>query len=55
MVGSDRILLGSDHPFDMRDRDPTVTVNALVGPTQEEIDGILGRHAATLLNLSELR
>jgi aminocarboxymuconate-semialdehyde decarboxylase len=51
MVGCDRILLGSDYPFDMRDRDPTMAVNALVGPTQEEIDGILGQHAAALLKL----
>jgi aminocarboxymuconate-semialdehyde decarboxylase len=52
MVGCDRLLLGSDYPFDMRDRDPIVAVNALVGPTQEDIDGILGGHAAALLKLS---
>jgi hypothetical protein len=26
----------------MRDRDPIIGVNALVGPTQEDIDSILG-------------
>jgi len=51
MVGCDRILLGSDHPFDMRDRDPIIGVNSLVGPTQEDIDGILGGIAAALLKL----
>jgi aminocarboxymuconate-semialdehyde decarboxylase len=51
MVGCDRLLLGSDYPFDMRDRDPIVAVNSLVGPTQAEIDGILGGNAAALLKL----
>jgi aminocarboxymuconate-semialdehyde decarboxylase len=51
MVGCDRIMLGSDYPFDMRDRDPVVGVNSLVGPTQEDIDGILGGTAAALLKL----
>ena len=52
MVGCNRLLLGSDYPFDMRDRDPVVAVNSLVGPTQKEIDGILGGNAAALLKLS---
>jgi aminocarboxymuconate-semialdehyde decarboxylase len=52
MVGCARIVLGSDHPFPMRDRDPVVAVNALVGPKQDEIDAILGGNAATLLNLA---
>jgi aminocarboxymuconate-semialdehyde decarboxylase len=51
MVGCDRIVLGSDYPFDMRDRDPMLGVNSLVGPTQEDIDGMLGGIAAALLNL----
>jgi aminocarboxymuconate-semialdehyde decarboxylase len=52
MVGCDRLLLGSDYPFDMRDRDPAVAVNSLVGPTQEEINNILGGCAASLLKLA---
>jgi aminocarboxymuconate-semialdehyde decarboxylase len=52
MVGSERILLGSDYPFAMRDRDPLVAVNSLLGPTQEEINAILGGHAAALLKLA---
>jgi aminocarboxymuconate-semialdehyde decarboxylase len=51
MVGCDRIMLGSDYPFDMRDRDPLIGVNSLVGPTQEDIDGILGGIATALLKL----
>jgi hypothetical protein len=52
MVGCSPILLGSDHPFDMRDRDPVNGVNSSVGPTQEDIDGMLGGNAAGLLKLS---
>ena len=51
MVGCDRLMLGSDYPFDMRDRDPVVGVNSLVGPRQEDIDHILGGTAAALLKL----
>jgi aminocarboxymuconate-semialdehyde decarboxylase len=49
-VGGDRIMLSSDYPFDTRDREPISGVNALVGPTQEGIDGRLGGIAAALLN-----
>ena len=51
MVGCDRLMLGSDYPFDMRDRDPVVGVSSLVGPRQEDIDHILGGTAAALLKL----
>jgi aminocarboxymuconate-semialdehyde decarboxylase len=51
MVGCDRILLGSDHPFDMRDPDPISEANSLVRPTQENVDGIFGGIAATFLKL----
>jgi aminocarboxymuconate-semialdehyde decarboxylase len=51
MVGCDRIVLGSDYPFDMRDRDPVTAVNALVGPSQAQVEGILGANAAGLLQL----
>ncbi len=51
MVGCDRIVLGSDYPFDMRDRDPVFGVNSLVGPSQKDIDAMLGGTAAALLQL----
>jgi aminocarboxymuconate-semialdehyde decarboxylase len=51
MVGCDCMMPGSDHPFDMRDRDPIIAVNSLVGPTPEDIDGILGGIAAARLKL----
>jgi len=51
MVGCERIVLGSDYPFDMRDRDPVVAVNSLVGPSLEQVEGILGANAVALLKL----
>jgi len=51
MLGCEHMVLGSDFPFDMRDRDPIVAVNSLVGPSLEDIQGILGNHAAALLQL----
>ncbi len=50
MVGCDRIILGSDFPFDMRDRDPIVAIHSLTGPNLQEIDAILGGNAAALLS-----
>jgi hypothetical protein len=51
MVGCNRIMLGSDGAFDMCDRDPIVAVYSLVGPTQEDIEGLLGGLAAAVLKL----
>jgi hypothetical protein len=53
MVGCGRIRLGSDYPFGMRDRDPAVGVNSLVGPSQQDIDAILRGTAAALLKLEQ--
>jgi hypothetical protein len=49
-VGCDRIMLSSDYPSETRDREPLSGVNALVGPTQEDIDGMLGGIASDPLN-----
>ena len=43
-VGADRVLLGSDHPFDMADPDPVATVRA-AGLTDAEQDAVLGANA----------
>ena len=40
MAGCDRIMLGRDYAFDVRDRDPTIVIDPLVGPAQEDIDGL---------------
>jgi hypothetical protein len=49
-VGGDRIMGGSVQPCDMPDHEPICGVNALLGPTQEDIDGMCGGSAAALLN-----
>ena len=49
-VGADRVLLGSDHPFDMGDLRPADTVRAAgLHPRDEE--AVLGGNAAALLGL----
>ena len=48
-AGPDRVLLGSDRPFDMGSDDPAGQVRAL--PTGDQADLILGGNAARLLGL----
>lgn len=49
-VGADRVVLGSDHPFDMGDLRPADTVRAAgLGPDDEV--AVLGANAAGLLGL----
>ena len=49
-AGADRVLLGSDYPFDMADARPADTVAAAgLDPAAEE--AILGGNAARLLGL----
>ncbi|HEX3688260.1 MAG TPA: amidohydrolase family protein [Solirubrobacteraceae bacterium] len=50
-VGADRILLGSDFPFDMGCKDPVGHVHAAKGLTEAEREAILGATAAALLGL----
>jgi aminocarboxymuconate-semialdehyde decarboxylase len=49
-VGADRVLLGSDHPFDMGDLRPADSVRAAGLDPQDE-DAVLGGNAAALLGL----
>jgi aminocarboxymuconate-semialdehyde decarboxylase len=49
-VGADRVLCGSDHPFDMGDLRPADTVRA-AGLAPEEEAAVLGGNAARLLGL----
>ena len=53
-VGAERVLLGSDHPFDMGDLRPADTVRAAGLPAAEEA-AVLGANAAALLGLGEER
>jgi aminocarboxymuconate-semialdehyde decarboxylase len=47
-AGADRVLLGSDYPFDMADPDPVATVRAC-GLGEEEERAVLGANAERLL------
>jgi aminocarboxymuconate-semialdehyde decarboxylase len=47
-AGPDRVLLGTDHPFDMADPDPVATVRA-AGLGAEAERAVLGGNAARLL------
>jgi aminocarboxymuconate-semialdehyde decarboxylase len=48
LVGADRVLLGSDHPFEMGDPDPVRTVRS-AGLDPEEEESILAGNASRLL------
>jgi aminocarboxymuconate-semialdehyde decarboxylase len=48
--GADHVLLGTDHPFELGDRDPLGTVAALGLPAAES-DAILWKSASALLGL----
>ena len=47
-MGADRVLLGTDHPFELGDRDPVGTVRSL-GLGVEDTEAILWRTADSLL------
>jgi aminocarboxymuconate-semialdehyde decarboxylase len=49
-VGADRVVLGSDHPFDMGDLTPAATVRA-AGLEASDEEAVLGGNAAALLGL----
>ena len=51
-AGSDHVLLGSDHPFDMGADHPVEEVRALDLPPHER-EAVLGGNAVRLLGLKE--
>jgi len=51
LVGADRIMLGSDHCFDMGDREPVQFVSSIEQLDAKQRAQILGRTAARLLRL----
>ena len=53
-VGAERVLLGSDYPFDMGDERPAELVRSLGLPDQEE-ERILGGNALELIGAEALR
>ena len=50
-AGADRVLLGSDFPFDMGSDDPVGALSA-AGLTEADFDAVRGANAASLLTLS---
>lgn len=51
VVGADRVLLGTDHPFEMAEADPVALVRA-AGLGSADEDAILGGNAAQLLGFA---
>jgi aminocarboxymuconate-semialdehyde decarboxylase len=49
LVGSDRVALGTDSPFDMAEEDPMAQIGAIPGLTPRERDDVCGRTALRLL------
>jgi aminocarboxymuconate-semialdehyde decarboxylase len=54
-LGADHVLLGSDHPFDMGDTEPVLTVRQTPGLSETEQSRILGGTAARLLRRTHTR
>jgi aminocarboxymuconate-semialdehyde decarboxylase len=51
LVGAERVLLGSDYPFDMGDPEPVRSVQALADLSDADRDAVLFRNAERLLGL----
>jgi aminocarboxymuconate-semialdehyde decarboxylase len=52
VVGADRVMLGTDYPFDMGETDPLGLIAATEGLTAENRSAISGGNAARLFSLS---
>lgn len=50
-VGADRVLLGTDYPFDMADPEPVARMQRLTGIPKKDKQLVLGANAARLLKL----
>jgi aminocarboxymuconate-semialdehyde decarboxylase len=55
LVGSDHVVLGTDHPFDMGDYQAVDSVRSMAGLTGADRDAILGGNAARLLQIPTQR
>jgi len=49
MVGADRVVIGTDHPFDMGPDDPVGSIDAIPGLTDQEREQVYGLTARSLL------
>ena len=50
-VGADRVMLGSDYPYDMGEEDPLGLIGSVRGLKRAERDMIEGGNAARLLKI----
>ena len=51
IVGPDRVMLGTDYPFDMADTDPVGLIDATEGLTDDERVAIKGGTAEKLFKI----
>jgi predicted TIM-barrel fold metal-dependent hydrolase len=51
-AGADRVVIGTDYPFDMGVEDPVERLDEVAGLSASEREAIRGKNAAGLLNLS---
>lgn len=51
IVGSDRVMAGTDYPFDMGETDPMGLVDSVEGLTDDEREAIKGGNAARLFSI----
>jgi len=51
VVGSDRVMMGTDFPFDMGEADPVGLIDRVEGLTEPERAAIKGANAARLFGL----
>jgi aminocarboxymuconate-semialdehyde decarboxylase len=51
VVGADRVMLGTDYPFDMGDTDPVTLVDATEGLSDDDRVAIKGGTAAALFGV----
>ena len=51
VVGADRVMLGTDFPFDMGETDPVGLIDATEGLSDAERSGIKGANAARLFGV----
>ncbi|MCZ6886160.1 MAG: amidohydrolase family protein, partial [Alphaproteobacteria bacterium] len=52
MVGADRVMLGTDRPYDMGEGDPVALVNAVEGLSDTEREAIMGGAAKKLMKMN---
>ena len=51
IVGSDRVMLGTDYPFDMAESEPLTRIDAVTGLTLTEREAVKGRTALALFDI----